>query len=70
MARMNVDLDEKLVAEAMRRYGLASKRAAVDLALRRLVGDALTREEALDMEGTGWEADLDVLRASGAADVP
>jgi len=70
MARTNVDLDEKLVAEAMRRYGLASKRAAVDLALRRLVGDALTREEALDMEGTGWEADLDVLRASGAADVP
>jgi len=70
MARTNVDLDEKLVAEAMRRYGLASKRAAVDLALRRLVGDALTRQEALDMEGTGWEADLDVLRASGAADVP
>jgi len=70
MARTNVDLDEKLVAEAMRRYGLASKRAAVDLALRRLVGDALTREEALDMEGSGWEADLDVLRASGVADVP
>ena len=65
-----MDLDEKLVAEAMRRYGLASKRAAVDLALRRLVGDALTREEALEMEGSGWEADLDVLRASGAADVP
>ena len=62
MARTNVDLDEELVAEAMRRYGLSTKRAAVDLALRRLVGDAMTRDEALGMEGTGWDADLDDLR--------
>jgi len=69
MARTNVDLDENLVAEAMRRYGLHSKRAAVDLALRRLVGEAMNRDEALEMEGTGWEADLEVLRSSDAADL-
>ncbi len=69
MARTNVDLDDHLVAEAMRRYGLTSKRAAVDLALRRLVGDAMTLDEALEMEGSGWEADLEVLRAGGAADL-
>lgn len=58
MSRTNVDIDERLVTEAMRRYGLPSKRAAVDLALRRLVGDALRRDEALAMEGSGWEGDL------------
>ncbi len=64
MARTNIEIDDDLVAEAMRRYGLHSKRAAVDLALRRLVGDSMTREEALAMEGAGWEADLDLLRGT------
>ncbi len=62
MSRTNIDVDDELVAEAMRRYGLPSKRAAVDLALRRLVGDAMTRREVLDMEGSGWDADLGMLR--------
>lgn len=62
MARTNIDIDESLVTEAMRRYGLHSKRAAVDLALRRLVGESMTREEALAMEGAGWEGDLDEIR--------
>jgi Arc/MetJ family transcription regulator len=62
VARTNIDIDDALVSEAMRRYRLGSKRAAVDLALRRLVGDAMTREEALAMEGDGWDADLDELR--------
>lgn len=64
VARTNIDLDEELTAEVMRRYGLSTKRAAVDYALRRLVGDALPVDEALAMEGTGWEADLDELRAA------
>ncbi len=67
MARTNIDLDEKLVAEAMHRYGFPTKRATVDYALRRLVGDAMTCDEALAMEGSGWCADLDELRSSGAA---
>lgn len=67
MARTNLDLDDELVSEAMLRYGLPSKRAAVELALRRLVGEAMTRDEALQMEGGGWDADLGELRADGAA---
>ena len=63
MARTNLDLDDQLVTEAMRRYGLPSKRAAVDFALRRLVGDEMSRDETLQMEGSGWDADLDELRA-------
>lgn len=62
MARTNIDIDEELVAEVMRRFGLTSKRAAVDLALRRLVGLPLTREFLLGLEGVGWEGDLDDLR--------
>ena len=53
MGRTNIEIDDDLVTEAMRRYGLRSKRAAVDFALRRLVGDAMSREEALEMEGSG-----------------
>ncbi|HUS60831.1 MAG TPA: type II toxin-antitoxin system VapB family antitoxin [Acidimicrobiales bacterium] len=67
MARTNLELDDDLVSEAMRRYGLPTKRAAVDFALRRLVGEPMNREEALQMEGSGWHADLDELRVSGAA---
>lgn len=62
MSRTNIEIDDRLVTEAMRRYGLPSKRAAVDLALRRLVGEAMSVAEALDMEGAGWEGDLDGLR--------
>lgn len=62
MARTNIEIDEELIERAMRRYRLPSRRAAVDLALRRLVGDAMTREEALAMEGTGWDGDLDAIR--------
>lgn len=69
MARTNVDIDESLIAEAVRRYGLSSKRAAVDLALRRLVGDAMDQQEALEMEGAGWEGDLNALRATEAVEL-
>lgn len=67
MSRTNVDIDDELVAEAMRRYRLGTKRAAIDLALRRLVGDTMSRDEALAMEGSGWEADLTELRTSTPA---
>jgi Arc/MetJ family transcription regulator len=47
----------------MRVYRLRSKREAVDLALRRLVGEPMDRDEALAMEGNGWAGDLDEMRA-------
>lgn len=63
MARTNIDIDEKLVARVMRRYGLRTKRAAVELALRRLDLEPMSRDEALAMRGTGWEGELEELRA-------
>lgn len=66
MGRTNIELDDELVAAAMRRYGLTSKRAAVDLALRRLVGPTLTAELGDELRGIGWEGDLDALRRTDA----
>jgi Arc/MetJ family transcription regulator len=63
MGRTNIEIDDELVERVMRRYRLPSKRAAVDLALRRLAGEAMSRDEALAMEGSGWAGDLDALRA-------
>lgn len=70
MSRTNIDLDDALVERAKRLYGLSSKRAAVDLALRRLVGEPMTREEAIGMEGTGWAGDLSELRRPGDVETP
>jgi Arc/MetJ family transcription regulator len=66
MARTNIDIDDELVERAMRIYRLSSKREAVDYALRHLVGDPMSREDALAMEGRGWGGDLELsdLRAA------
>jgi Arc/MetJ family transcription regulator len=63
MARTNIEIDDELVGRAIRLYRLRSKKEAVDLALRRLVGEPMTREEALAAEGTGWAGDLTEIRA-------
>jgi Arc/MetJ family transcription regulator len=73
MGRTNIDIDDELIERVMRRYRLPSKRAAVELALRRLVGEPMSRDEALAMEGAGWSGSLDELRApdaAGASGVP
>jgi Arc/MetJ family transcription regulator len=62
VTRTNIDIDDDLVAEAMERYGFSTKRAAVDFALRRLLGDAMSTDEALELEGSGWDADLSKVR--------
>ncbi|MDN5919531.1 MAG: type II toxin-antitoxin system VapB family antitoxin [Pseudonocardia sp.] len=49
--RTNVDIDDEVLSVVMRRYRLATKTEAVDLALRRLAGRPMTREEALAMRG-------------------
>ena len=62
MTRTNVEIDEQLVGRVMHRYGLPSRRAAIDLALQRLDVEPMSREEALAMRGTGWGGDLDEMR--------
>ena len=62
MSRTNIDLDDELVERVMRRYRLPTKKAAVDFALKAVAGDLMSRREALEMEGSGWDADLADLR--------
>jgi Arc/MetJ family transcription regulator len=63
MSRTNIEIDDALVAEVQRLYRLDSKRGAVDLALRRLVGEALTADEALALQGTGFDFTNDEIEA-------
>ncbi len=49
--RTNIELDEGRVRAIMRRYKLHTKKDAVDLALRYLSGQPMTRQEALAMRG-------------------
>ena len=63
MTRTNIDIDDDLVAAAMSRFGVRTKREVVHLALRRLVGPPLTQEFLLSLEGAGWHGDLAEMRA-------
>jgi Arc/MetJ family transcription regulator len=49
--RTNIELDDAKVQAIMDRYGVRTKTAAVDLALRYLAGQPMLREEALAMRG-------------------
>jgi Arc/MetJ family transcription regulator len=49
--RTNIEIEETYVRVIMDRYKLRTKTEAVDLALRHLAGQPMTREEALAMHG-------------------
>ncbi len=68
MSRTNVDIDDEACAAIMRRYRLATKREAVNLALRSLVSEPYSLDEARRMRGSGLDGDLDEMR--GRADAP
>ena len=62
LVRTNIVLDEALVAEAMRRTGIKTKRAVVEEALRTLI-QLKRQEEILALRGKlDWEGDLDQMR--------
>jgi Arc/MetJ family transcription regulator len=50
--RTNIELENDYVRAIMDRYGVHTKTEAVDLALRHLAGQPMTREQALAMRGT------------------
>ena len=63
MSRTNINIDDKACTEVMRRYRLATKREAVNFALRTLAAEPLDIDEARGMRGTGWDGELDELRS-------
>ena len=56
--RTNIEIDDDNVRVIMRRYGVRTKTEAVDLALRHLAGQPMTRDEALAMRGQHAIAEL------------
>jgi Arc/MetJ family transcription regulator len=60
--RTNIEIDDKLLAEAMAAAGLSTKKATVEAALRTLVRQHRRRAAIANKIGLGWRGDLDVLR--------
>lgn len=49
--RTNIEIEDTYVQTIMNRYGVHTKTEAVELALRHLAGQPMTRAEALAMRG-------------------
>ncbi len=49
--RTNIELEERYLTAIMDRFGIHTKTEAVDLALRHLAGQPMTKAEALAMRG-------------------
>ena len=64
MTRTNVNIDDQACAEVMRRYHLATKREAINFALRTLAAEPMSIEDARALRGSGWDGDLDTMRSS------
>ena len=62
MTRTNVDIDDDACAIVMRIYHLATKRDAINFALRTLAAEPLELDEARKMRGIGWVGNLDEMR--------
>lgn len=66
--RTNIVIDGKLMNKVMRLYGFRTKREAVDYALRRLAGSD-DPGSILELEGIGWEGNLDEMRGDDIAEL-
>lgn len=64
MSRTNIDIDDEACANVMRRFRLATKREAVNFALRTLAAEPLGIDEARRLRGSGWHGDLQELRSA------
>jgi Arc/MetJ family transcription regulator len=62
--RTNIELDDDLIAEAMELGGLTTKKAAVDQALRDFVRIKRQLRAIDNLEGIGWDGDLESSRSS------
>lgn len=56
--RTNIEIENDYVDLIIERFGVRTKTEAVDLALRHLAGDPMSREQALAMRGAQAIAEL------------
>jgi Arc/MetJ family transcription regulator len=66
MGRTNVDIDDVACKAVMSRYHLSTKREAVNFALRLVAAEPFNIEDAKALRGSGWDGDLEVMRAPRA----
>jgi Arc/MetJ family transcription regulator len=60
--RTNIEIDDKLMAQAIKLTGLPTKRAVVEEGLRLLVRVRKQAQALKALTGLGWEGDLDEMR--------
>ena len=66
--RTNIEIEDDYVRAIMDRFAVHTKTEAVDMALRHLAGQPMTRDEALAMRGAGAIEEVPVdVSPSGAA---
>lgn len=67
--RTNIDIDEELMAEAMKVTGMTTKRETVQKALEDIVLANRRRQAIQAMRGLGWEGDLEKMRTDDTRDL-
>ena len=60
--RTNIEIDDKLMAQAIKLTGLPTKRAVVEEGLRLLVRVRKQAQALKALRGLGWEGDLNEMR--------
>lgn len=60
--RTNIEIDDELIARAMEATGLPTKKATVEEGLRLLVRIDEQKKALAELNGMGWEGDLDAMR--------
>lgn len=64
--RTNIEIDDRLLSEAMAAVRLSTKRATVEEGLRLLVQLHKQTEATAALKGLGWDGDLDLMRQGRA----
>jgi len=60
--RTNIEIDDKLMAQALKLTGLPTKRAAVEEGLKLMIRLRKQAQALKALRGLGWQGDLDKMR--------
>ena len=68
--RTSIEIDDDLLADAMKATGQVTKKATVEEALRRVVRRHRRLNALEDIAGLGWDGDLAAMREERFPDPP
>lgn len=60
--RTNIEIDDELLSQAMTAAGQSTKRATVEEGLRLLIRVHKQTEALAELQGLGWDGDLNEMR--------